>query len=152
MLEQYRERILKLYSLLDASSATTATTPLTTQRVHGDLHLGQTLKTDSQWFLIDFEGEPARPLQERRLPDHPLRDVAGMIRSYGYAAAVGNFDAAWEREHVEKLLEGYGTAPASEDPVLAAYVVDKAAYEVVYEANNRPDWVEIPLRAIETLV
>ncbi|MCQ4607433.1 phosphotransferase [Corynebacterium pseudogenitalium] len=152
VLEQYRERILKLYSLLDASSATTATTPLTTQRVHGDLHLGQTLKTDPQWFLIDFEGEPARPLQERRLPDHPLRDVAGMIRSYGYAAAVGGFDAAWEREHVEKLLEGYGTAPASEDPVLAAYVVDKAAYEVVYEANNRPDWVEIPLRAIETLV
>ncbi|SDR80149.1 hypothetical protein [Corynebacterium timonense] len=119
------------------------------QRIHGDLHLGQTLKTDERWFLIDFEGEPARPLEQRRAPDHPLRDVAGMVRSFGYAAAVGGFDAEWETRGVEKLLAGYGVEAG---PILEAYVADKAAYEVVYEANNRPDWVGIPLGAIATLV
>ena len=118
------------------------------QRIHGDLHLGQTLKTPERWYLIDFEGEPARPLAERRAPDHRLRDVAGMVRSFGYAAAVGGWDEEWEKGGVEKLLEGYGVGA---DPILAAYVADKAAYEVVYEANNRPGWVGIPLRAISTL-
>lgn len=118
------------------------------QRIHGDLHLGQTLKTGERWYLIDFEGEPARPLEERRSPDHRLRDVAGMVRSFGYAAAMGAKGEQWEKWGVDKLLEGYG---ARRDPILAAYVADKAAYEVVYEANNRPDWVEIPLRAIRAL-
>lgn len=122
------------------------------QRIHGDLHLGQTLKTlragDPCWYLIDFEGEPARPLAQRLAPDHRLRDVAGMVRSFGYARAVGGFDREWEKVGVDKLLRGYGVET---DPLLAAYVVDKAAYEVVYEENNRPDWVEIPLRAIEEL-
>ncbi|WKD57231.1 Maltokinase [Corynebacterium capitovis DSM 44611] len=121
------------------------------QRIHGDLHLGQTLKTggaEGRWFLIDFEGEPARPLEQRRRPDHRLRDVAGMVRSFGYAAAVGGRGEQWETEGVDKLLAGYGVGS---DPLLAAYVADKAAYEVVYEANNRPDWVNIPLRAIERL-
>lgn len=111
------------------------------QRIHGDLHLGQTLLAD-RWYLIDFEGEPARPLEQRRLPDHPLRDVAGMVRSFGYAEAMGG------RADVDKLLAGYGT---ERGPILDAYVADKAAYEVVYEANNRPDWVEIPLNAIREL-
>lgn len=116
------------------------------QRIHGDLHLGQTLFTpdSSRWYLIDFEGEPARPLSQRRLPDHPLRDVAGMVRSFGYAEAMeGEGD-------VDKLLAGYGLA-GDDDPILRAYIADKAAYEVVYEANNRPDWVDIPLQAIAEL-
>ncbi|QPK82822.1 trehalose synthase [Corynebacterium qintianiae] len=125
------------------------------QRVHGDLHLGQTLKTVAaehpRWYLIDFEGEPARPLEQRRAPDHALRDVAGMIRSFGYARAVGGFDTEWEQGGVDKLLRGYGTESAERDAVLAAYIVDKAAYEVVYEANNRPSWVNIPLEAIQEL-
>lgn len=116
--------------------------PVAIQRIHGDLHLGQTLLAD-KWYLIDFEGEPARPLEQRRLPDHPLRDVAGMVRSFGYAHAMGG------QADVDKLLAGYGVEP---DPILDAYIADKAAYEVVYEANNRPDWVEIPLSAIRELV
>lgn len=119
------------------------------QRIHGDLHLGQTLKTPERWYLIDFEGEPARPLAERRAPDHRLRDVAGMVRSFGYAAAVGGKSREWEKWGVEKLLAGYGVGM---DPILAAYVADKAAYEVVYEANNRPDWVRIPLEAIAAVL
>ncbi|MCQ4627768.1 trehalose synthase [Corynebacterium sp. CCUG 65737] len=119
---------------------------LPVQRIHGDLHLGQTLYVPASepdtgtghWYLIDFEGEPARPLEQRRQPDHALRDVAGMVRSFGYAK-LGNTD---------NLLAGYGT---DMDALLAAYVADKAAYEVVYEANNRPDWVDIPLKAIREL-
>lgn len=115
------------------------------QRIHGDLHLGQTLLTTSpfQWYLIDFEGEPARPLEQRQKPDHPLRDVAGMVRSFGYAQAMdgsGDTDA---------LLQGYGTD--ANDPILNAFIADKAAYEVVYEANNRPDWVDIPLKALTAI-
>lgn len=136
-------RIRKLYAALDAPGLAPV------QRVHGDLHLGQTLKTPERWYLIDFEGEPARPLAQRRRPDHRLRDVAGMVRSLGYARAVGGFDADWEEARTAELLDGYGT---DDDALLAAYIVDKAAYEVVYEANNRPDWVDIPLRAIRQLV
>ncbi|STC68587.1 hypothetical protein [Corynebacterium pilosum] len=120
----------------------------TIQRVHGDLHLGQTLHAD-RWYLIDFEGEPARPLARRVLPDHRLRDVAGMVRSFGYAAAMGGHGAEWEREMVDAYLAG---ADADASALLAAYIVDKAAYEVVYEANNRPDWVHIPLKAITELL
>ncbi|QYH19373.1 trehalose synthase [Corynebacterium aquatimens] len=113
---------------------------VTVQRVHGDLHLGQTLKTADTWYLIDFEGEPARPLEERRRPDSPLRDVAGMVRSFGYASA--------PQEQVDALLAGYGDV---EKQMLNAYIADKAAYEVAYEANNRPDWIDIPLRAVKDL-
>lgn len=116
-------------------------------RIHGDLHLGQTLLTVDEahtghWYLIDFEGEPARPLEQRRRPDHPLRDLAGMVRSLGYAHAMDGYGDA------DALLAGYGVTAS---PILDAYIADKAAYEVVYEANNRPDWVEIPLRAIREL-
>lgn len=115
------------------------------QRIHGDLHLGQTLLTEEPrwWYLIDFEGEPARPLEQRRLPDHPLRDVAGMVRSFGYAEAMGG------HANVSALLAGYGT---TDNPILSSLIADKAAYEVVYEANNRPDWLEIPLGALKSLV
>lgn len=136
-------RVAQLYAALDASGS------LQVQRVHGDLHLGQTLKTPERWYLIDFEGEPARSLAQRRRLDHRLRDVAGMVRSLGYARAVGGFTPEWEQACTETLLAGYG---AKHDALLAAYIVDKAAYEVVYEANNRPDWVDIPMQAITQLV
>lgn len=144
LLADFAPRIRALYAELGNTEST-----MPVQRVHGDLHLGQTLKTPERWYLIDFEGEPARPLAQRRRPDHRLRDVAGMVRSYGYARAVGGFDVEWERGGVEKLIAGYG---AERDALLAAYIVDKAAYEVIYEANNRPDWVDIPLDAIRNLV
>lgn len=136
---QFEPRIRELYKGLEGE----------VQRVHGDLHLGQTLKTPERWFVIDFEGEPARPLAERRAMDSPLRDVAGMVRSFGYARAIGGFDEAWERDRVAALLEGYRV---SDSPLLRAYIVDKACYEVVYELNNRPDWVSIPLNAVELML
>nr|VDG63100.1 Maltokinase [Streptococcus thermophilus] len=142
-LRDYEDTLREIYSRIPDGD-------LLVQRIHGDLHLGQTLFVPAsepgaeggRWYLIDFEGEPARPLQQRRQPDHALRDVAGMVRSFGYA----------ELGNAEKLLAGYGadSDPAG-NPVLAAYIADKAAYEVVYEANNRPDWVDIPLKAIREL-
>ena len=149
VLQGYAAGIGELYA--NAFAGRHASQRMLTQRVHGDLHLGQTLRSDSpdqRWYLIDFEGEPARPLADRRRRDHPLRDVAGMVRSFGYARAVGGLDGQWEADAVAQLLAGYGEVDAA---LLKAYVVDKAAYEVVYEANNRPDWVEIPLRAIRQL-
>lgn len=137
---QYAPRIRELYEGLGEVEV---------QRVHGDAHLGQTLRTPGRWYLVDFEGEPARPLEARRRPDSVMRDLAGMVRSFGYARAVGGFDAAWERERVEALLDGYGAHPS---PLLDAYVVDKACYEVVYELGNRPGWVEIPLNAVRNLL
>nr|WP_231375860.1 phosphotransferase [Corynebacterium aquatimens] len=156
-LAEYETRLRDLYAKVEGIES------VPVQRIHGDLHLGQTLRTDHRWYLIDFEGEPARPLEQRRLPDCALRDVAGMVRSFGYARAVGEHSDEWERSAVNALLDGYGVNPASRDQaapqhdesdhalLLAAYIADKAAYEVVYEANNRPDWVEIPLAAIETI-
>lgn len=140
VLRDFEAGIRKLYNDLPH--------PLTIQRVHGDLHLGQTLYGE-RWTLIDFEGEPARPLAERRRPDHPMRDLAGMVRSFGYARAVGELDETWEAEHVAKLKRGYGDV---DETLLAAYIADKAAYEVVYEANNRPDWVGIPLDALRFIL
>lgn len=133
-LDPYEERLREIYSRIPDDA-------VEIQRIHGDLHLGQTLLAD-RWYLIDFEGEPARPLEQRQLPDHALRDVAGMVRSFGYAKAMGG------HADVDKLLAGYGT---ERNEILDAYIADKAAYEVVYEANNRPDWVDIPLSAIRDL-
>lgn len=142
-------------------------------RVHGDFHLGQTMRTDYGWFILDFEGEPALPIAERRLPSSPLRDVAGMLRSFHYASEVGLIErgieaiddselrtlgARWESRAANAFCEGYfGTdgidalLPRDEGArrvVLDAFVLAKAVYEVGYEMGHRPDWTRIPLDAI----
>ncbi|MEA3019989.1 MAG: maltokinase [Actinomycetota bacterium] len=143
-------------------------------RVHGDYHLGQTLRTDAGWYVLDFEGEPARPVEERRRPSSPLRDVAGMMRSLHYATQValrdfGSADdaelialgAAWEEHNAVRFCsgyEGYGDIdrvlpPAEARAVVRrAFELDKATYEVGYETGHRPDWVGIPLSAITRLL
>ena len=129
---------------------------LDAQRVHGDFHLGQTLHTPSGWKIIDFEGEPAKNLAERVAPDSVWRDVAGMLRSFDYAAASvpGDATGAWRDGCRDAFLDGYADGRglgAADAGLLAAYEADKAVYEVVYEVRNRPDWVGIPLAAVATL-
>jgi predicted trehalose synthase len=131
-------------------------------RHHGDFHLGQTLavRDGEDFAIIDFEGEPLRSLAERRRKHTPLRDVAGLLRSLGYAAASAPAPAGWETAAREAFVAAYrataGPAPflpaaaAALRPALAVLEVEKAAYEIVYEANNRPDWVAIPVRGLVT--
>ncbi|MEA2511669.1 MAG: maltose alpha-D-glucosyltransferase / alpha-amylase [Thermomicrobiales bacterium] len=147
----------------------------TKTRVHGDYHLGQTLRTtDGDFVILDFEGEPQRPIHERRAKTSPLKDVAGMLRSFGYARGAAERQAhergepldslrsalvAWERSARRAFIDGYvaesrrGGArylPTSDDDIrqaLAAWELDKALYEVNYELNNRPDWLALPLAA-----
>jgi predicted trehalose synthase len=125
------------------------------QRVHGDLHLGQVLAVPAGgWRLVDFEGEPLRPMRERALPDLPLRDVAGMLRSFEYASAVGAAPdpTEWARACREAFLGAYtanAPGPALDEGLLRALQLDKAVYEAIYEARNRPDWLAIPLAGVD---
>ncbi|MEU6222053.1 maltokinase [Streptomyces sp. NPDC047022] len=126
------------------------------QRIHGDLHLGQVLRAERQWHVIDFEGEPARPLPERRRAQSPVRDVAGMLRSFEYAAhAHRPLRPEWALHCREAYCAGYaaesGWDPRAEPELLRAYETDRAVYEVLYEARHRPDWLPVPMAAIERL-
>jgi trehalose synthase-fused probable maltokinase len=136
-------------------------------RHHGDFHLGQTLWGNGDWVLIDFEGEPARSLPERRRKRSPLRDVAGMLRSFAYASSAvaihGGTDSptGWEERAREEFLDGYLGAveptliPAGRDNVerlISIFELEKAVYELRYELNNRPEWVGIPVAGIVRLL
>ena len=137
------------------------------QRIHGDYHLGQVLNVPGGrgWVLVDFEGEPLRPLAERNRPDVPLRDVAGMLRSFSYAAGTvelahperpAQAALAWAAACREAFLDGYATRSGldlgAQGALLSAFELDKALYEAVYETRNRPTWLPIPLAAIKRLV
>ncbi len=134
-------------------------TPIPTQRVHGDFHLGQVMRTVNGWVLLDFEGEPSRSLEERRAMAPAVKDVAGMARSFDYAAhhLGGDPEAAqaWAARNFSSFCKGYasvnGHDPREQDTLLKCYEIDKAIYEAVYEAANRPTWLHIPLGAIKRL-
>jgi predicted trehalose synthase len=136
-------------------------------RHHGDYHLGQTMLRDSGWTILDFEGEPARSLLERRRKRSPLRDVAGMLRSFAYAASASELlrgvpaPAGWEEQARQGFLDAYletvdqSLLPAGRpatDKLLAIFELEKAVYELRYELNNRPDWVPIPVAGIARLL
>src|SRR5579883_240348 len=146
-------------------------------RIHGDFHLGQVLRVKTDYVILDFEGEPARPLADRRAKQSPLKDVAGMLRSLSYAAyaALMNYTARrpedmqslepwarlWERSTAAEFLRAYRNSAQHaaflpQDPrlfrkLLATFLLDKALYELSYELNNRPAWVRIPLLGILSL-
>ena len=147
-------------------------------RVHGDYHLGQVLRTEEDFVILDFAGDPAQSIEERRTKQSPLKDVAGMIRSYGYAAYAALFAFAvhapddyallepwagtWERWATDAFVKGY-LAAAGETPVLpdrgtalttflSAFVLDKALRELGYELHSRPDWVRVPLAGVHKLI
>jgi maltose alpha-D-glucosyltransferase/alpha-amylase len=146
-------------------------------RCHGDYHLGQVLFTGKDFVIMDFEGEPARPLSERRIKRSPLRDVAGMLRSFHYAAYAGILSreerglvrpeelglmevlakfwyvwvsVAFLRAYFEVAIPGKFIPQTGEElrVLLDAYLLEKAMYELGYELNNRPDWIRIPLQGI----
>lgn len=123
--------------------------PTPVQRIHGDLHLGQVLRGSEKYVLIDFEGEPARSMTLRRQPDSPFRDIAGMLRSFDYAATVAQAPESWVTASQQAFLSAYGLDTS---PLLQAYLLDKALYEVAYEANHRPGWVDVPLDAVKRLL
>lgn len=166
LLEEYETALSARFERLRAVSE-----PVAVQRVHGDLHLGQTLRTVKGWKVIDFEGEPSKSIRERAGLSSPLRDVAGMLRSFDYAAGatLQGFGSSpqltyraqeWSTRNRKAFLEGYAEVAGSpleqstEQPahqsaeLLAAFEADKAVYEAVYETRNRPAWIDIPMRGI----
>jgi maltokinase len=160
-LAEHADGIRELYA-----AVATSREPVVRQRVHGDLHLGQVLRTATGWIVLDFEGEPARPLAARRELDSPMRDVAGMLRSFDYAARhmlVEQPDdpqrayraQEWASRNRGAFCAGYSAAsgldPCGESPLLRAFEADKAVYECVYEARNRPHWLMIPLNSLARL-
>ncbi|WP_311478769.1 maltokinase N-terminal cap-like domain-containing protein [uncultured Gulosibacter sp.] len=164
-LRQYAQRINAVYD-----EAATVDWPQL-QRIHGDYHLGQVLAVPERgWVLLDFEGEPLRPLADRCAPDVPQRDVAGMLRSFDYVAGAlevrpGHLQNArkWAQAARKAFLAGYraglgnagsitGAQARARDALLRAYELDKAVYEALYEQQHRPEWLQIPLRAIGELL
>ena len=169
-LNDYVEPIREVY---EAVAALEGSIPI--QRVHGDLHLGQTLRTPFGWLVIDFEGEPAAPLAERVKPDSALRDIAGMLRSFDYAAfhQLSKWEPAgdwtdpdhdsqmvwrakeWAERNRSAFCDGYtlrdGADPREQATLLRAFELDKAVYEVLYETRSRPSWAQIPLASIKRL-
>jgi maltokinase len=161
-LGKYAEMIGDAYSQLAKLKG-----PFPVQRVHGDYHLGQVLRTpETGWVVLDFEGEPATPLAQRRARSSPLRDVAGMLRSFDYAARhqlIGRSDADaqaaaardWARRNCGAFCTGYAEAggldPDENAVLLRALQLDKAVYEVLYEARHRPSWLPIPLDSLADL-
>jgi trehalose synthase-fused probable maltokinase len=151
--EEVRERLRMLTNLGGAGRVI---------RHHGDFHLGQTLWVDEDWVIIDFEGEPVRSLPERRRKRSPLRDVAGMLRSFAYAASASPIlrgvepPVAWEERARAQFLDGYRKtvdqhlvpSGTSVDKLFRVFELEKAVYELRYELNNRPDWVKIPVAGI----
>lgn len=144
-------------------------------RVHGDYHLGQVMRGDAGWYVMDFEGEPARPLQERQMPHSPFKDVTGMLRSFHYASVVGGvsqdparrYEAGerpkqWEERNRSAFLDAYLASPGIEDLLprdagarellLSVLELEKAAYESAYERAFRPDWAFIPDGALDRLL
>jgi maltokinase len=160
-LEEHAAGLRRLYAAVAGS-----TEHVVRQRVHGDLHLGQVLRTATGWIILDFEGEPARSLASRRETDSPLRDVAGMLRSFDYAARhmlVEQPDdpqrayraQEWAERNRTAFCAGYSAAsgldPCGGSPLLRAFEADKAVYECVYEARNRPNWLMIPLNSLSRI-
>ncbi|WAX77854.1 maltokinase N-terminal cap-like domain-containing protein [Streptomyces sp. KMM 9044] len=164
-LRPYAAGLGSAYTALDGLAAEGRT--WTAQRVHGDLHLGQCLRSPAgnpspafggggEWSLIDFEGEPARPLAERRMPQPVVRDVAGMLRSFDYAARSADPPRPDWSEHCRAAYcsgyaEASGRDPRTDPVMLRAYETDKAVYEVLYEARHRPQWLPVPMAAVRRL-
>jgi maltose alpha-D-glucosyltransferase/alpha-amylase len=169
MLIARRDRVMKRLDALIPAAVDAVKT-----RVHGDLHLGQVIVAQDDFYIIDFEGEPLRSLEERRSKDTPLRDVAGMVRSFDYAARARAIDRAhnrpeflaqllplardWAMQATEAFMGGYRTAiegcpswppdAAAADGLIEFFALEKALYEVAYEAANRPDWLRIPVDGV----